>query len=204
MTQYIEDNYPPIRDTGLNTLENASIGGTLAVTGATTLSSTLAVTGASTFTGVATFTAAPVFSAGVAQTVTNQTAATLAPAATASGTLYTLNKADGVAVTLPALAGASGVAFEFVFVTAAAGGNTTITAATGDLLIGGVTAVDTDTSNAVVFDDPDGTDDLIMTFNGTDQGGLAGTYVKVVGISATRWLVTGQNRHSGNFATIFS
>jgi hypothetical protein len=36
MTQYIEEFLPPIQSAGLNTLENVSIGGTLAVTGATT------------------------------------------------------------------------------------------------------------------------------------------------------------------------
>jgi hypothetical protein len=46
MTQYVEDNSAPeVREFGFNTQENASIGGTLAVT------------------GVATFTAAPVFNA---------------------------------------------------------------------------------------------------------------------------------------------
>ena len=43
MTQYIEDVLPPVQSAGLNTLENTSLGGTLAVT------------------GVATFTASPVF-----------------------------------------------------------------------------------------------------------------------------------------------
>lgn len=51
MAQYIEDFLPPIQSAGLNTLENTSLGGTLAVTGASTLASTLAVTGAITATG---------------------------------------------------------------------------------------------------------------------------------------------------------
>jgi hypothetical protein len=37
MAQNIEDFVPPIQSAGLNTLENVTIGGTLAVTGATTL-----------------------------------------------------------------------------------------------------------------------------------------------------------------------
>jgi hypothetical protein len=37
MTIYIEDNLPDIRENGLNTNENVTFGGTLAVTGATTL-----------------------------------------------------------------------------------------------------------------------------------------------------------------------
>ncbi len=37
MTQFIEDFVPPIQSAGLNTQENTAIGGTLTVTGATTL-----------------------------------------------------------------------------------------------------------------------------------------------------------------------
>lgn len=43
MAQYIEEFLPPIQSAGLNTLENVSIGGTLAVTGATSF--TVAPTG---------------------------------------------------------------------------------------------------------------------------------------------------------------
>lgn len=43
MSQYLEDNYPPIRDNGIVTQKNAVIGGTLAVTGATTLTGALTV-----------------------------------------------------------------------------------------------------------------------------------------------------------------
>lgn len=52
MAQYLEDFLPPIQSAGLNTLENTTLGGTLAVTGT------------SVFTGAATFTAAPVFNGG--------------------------------------------------------------------------------------------------------------------------------------------
>ena len=53
MAQYIEQFLPPIMDQGLNTLENTSLGGTLAVTGATTLSSTLSAAGITSTTTVA-------------------------------------------------------------------------------------------------------------------------------------------------------
>jgi hypothetical protein len=41
MTQYIEDNFPPIQSAGLNTQKNVTIGGTLTVTGTTTLASSI-------------------------------------------------------------------------------------------------------------------------------------------------------------------
>lgn len=51
MTQLIEDVLPPIQSAGLNTNKAVAFGSTLAVAGATTLSSTLVVTGAITATG---------------------------------------------------------------------------------------------------------------------------------------------------------
>jgi len=48
MTQYIEEFLPPIQSAGLNTLENASIGGTLAVTGASTFTGAVALNGGAT------------------------------------------------------------------------------------------------------------------------------------------------------------
>lgn len=51
MVQYLESYIPAVMENGLQTLKNASFGGTFGVTGAVTLSSTLAVTGALTVTG---------------------------------------------------------------------------------------------------------------------------------------------------------
>lgn len=92
MAQYIEQFLPPIQSEGLNTQENTSLGGTLAVTGATTLSSTLEVT------GVATFTAAPVFNGGQTVTTVVQSAlvgATVALTAAQSGGLFINRSTSG-------------------------------------------------------------------------------------------------------------
>ena len=69
---------------------NASIGGTLAVTGATSLSSTLV---------------------GQLFPVTSVTDSTLAPTAAQSGTIFSLNRAAGITVTLPAAS--AGIFYEF-------------------------------------------------------------------------------------------
>lgn len=50
MSVKLEEMFNEIQQQGVNTNKNVSFGGTLAVTGATTLSSTLAVTGATSFT----------------------------------------------------------------------------------------------------------------------------------------------------------
>lgn len=91
MTQYIEDFLPPIQSAGLNTNENTVIGGTLAVTGATTMASTLAVT------GVATFTVAPVFNGGLTRSVTQSAlvGATVALTAAQSGGVFINRSTSG-------------------------------------------------------------------------------------------------------------
>lgn len=138
--------------------------------------------------------------------VINLTAATRTVAASESGALFLFNKADGIAVTLPAIA--PGLTYEFFFQTAAAGGSTTITAASGDLLLGTLLMNDTDSSNAVTGARPDGSDDLIMTFNGGTQGGLIGTHIKIEAVGKFgidgRWVVSGISHHSSNVATPFS
>lgn len=133
------------------------------------------------------------------------TASSLAVTLADAGKIYLLNRAAGIAVTLPALAAADvGTFVEFIFVASVTSNTTTITAQTGDLLTGLVVGCDTDTSNAVFLDDPDGSDDLIATFNGGTQGGLVGTRLRFMATTETQWNVTGFNRQSGAVATIFS
>jgi hypothetical protein len=155
-----------------------------------------------TFTGAVTVTGALTGSSTIAGNllVTSVTGATAAP--TTSG-VYVLNRAGGIDVTLPALASASGLHMLFI-----AGTTVTddyiITAATGDLLTGAIINQDTDSSDAVVGFSPDGTDDLIITMNGDSTGGLAGSWIELIGTSATSWFVRGHVRASGNAATPFS
>lgn len=137
--------------------------------------------------------------------VTGGTLALTGLAESTTGTTYMLNKADGIAVTLPAIAAAQiGTRYRFICGVSVSGGSTTITAATGDLLTGSIIAQDTDSSNAVVAASPDGSDDLILTLNGGTQGGLIGSYFDFIATSATSWHVSGVTRHSSNYATNFS
>lgn len=108
MTILIEDNLPNIRQNGLNTDKNTALGGTLAVTGATTMASTLAVT------GVATFTATPVFTAGVPRGFqTDASAATIAVTAAQTGTVFLATKGSATQTyTLPAVA--AGLTYTFI------------------------------------------------------------------------------------------
>jgi hypothetical protein len=125
-------------------------------------------------------------------------------AATASGTQYNFNRAAGVAVTLPAVTAAEvGVFFDFYFETTATGDHT-ITAAAADILFGGVRIEDFDTANTGSYFAADGSDDLIITMNGTTTGGKKGSYLRVTCSSATSWTVQGNLFGDGTLATPFS
>ena len=85
MAQNIEDFLPPIQSAGLNTLEDTSLGGTLAVTGA------------SNFTGTATFATTPVVTAGIKRTVAQSAlvGATVALTAADSGSVLINRSTSG-------------------------------------------------------------------------------------------------------------
>ncbi len=90
MTVYIEDYTPVVKYQGLNTLKNASFGGTVSVTGTTTLANTV-ITGTLNATGASVRTYVPV--------AVNATA-TLTAAQVASGYI-TSTSAAAVTMTLP-------------------------------------------------------------------------------------------------------
>lgn len=109
MAQYIEDYLPPIQDQGLNTLENASIGGTLGVTGASTF------TGAITANGGITGTAAIPLTYGTVYPIVNPNGTPVAYTGDATLVAADLNKnvtntgASGtVVLSLPAVTGLTG------------------------------------------------------------------------------------------------
>lgn len=104
---------------------------------------------------------------------------------------------------LPAItADNMGIWYEFVVTTTAT--SLTITADTGDLLTGGVSVMSTTAGAENDAFSADGTDDLIITMNGTTQGGIIGSTVTLVAAGATQWLVTGNLIGSGTIVTPFS
>lgn len=128
-----------------------------------------------------------------------------------SGVLFVSELAAGLDIVLPALANVDiGTFFEFAWKTTVATTASTITAAAGDLLFGGVWVVDFDaaydsaTRDAMWFA-PDGSDDLILTLtSGNTTGGRTGSSVRFVAISATAWWVTGVLAGNGTIVTPFS
>ncbi len=109
---YIERYLPGVLQSGgIKTKLPITLSGTAANL---SVGGTLAVTGTSAFTGVATFTATPVFTAGVPRGFqTDASAATIAVAATQTGTVFLATKGSATQTyTLPAVA--AGLTYTFI------------------------------------------------------------------------------------------
>lgn len=198
MAVLIENYIPAVMYHGLNTNKAVDFGSTLAVTGATTLASTLAVTGAATFASTVDM------SAGAVKMKRNVLASSGNTTMTAgmSGSIMLLDGA-GVDYTLPAI-GAGDIGMEFWFVTTVTATDQTITAGAADLLTGGVMCMSTSAGVENDAFSPDVSDDLIITMNGTTQGGIIGSTWHLIAISATRWYCDGTTIGSGTLVTPFS
>lgn len=118
-----------------------------------------------------------------------------------SGSLILIDDATQAFV-LPALTATEvGIVYEFCSTVAAT--TTTITAGAADLLVGGLAIVTASVPAADHFQ-PDGSDDLVITMNGTTQGGMVGSRLRLEAISATRWLVSGTLLGTSTVITPFS
>ena len=120
----------------------------------------------------------------------------------AAGREYIVNDADGAAIVLPSAV--EGARITIVIGTLVTSNTTTITAQSGDLLKGYAFLEATDAANNKSFFAPDGSDDLIITLNGSTKGGLVGDKIELVGISDTEWRVRATLSHTGTAATPFS
>lgn len=122
-----------------------------------------------------------------------------------SGRVILVDDAAGLDFTLPALAAADiGVHYKFVVTVTITSNNFRVTAASGDLLAGALPIVDFDTANTLTYFTPDGSDDLVLTCNGSTTGGKKGSWVEFIATSATQWVVTGVLYGDGTLATPFS
>lgn len=121
-----------------------------------------------------------------------------------SGSLCYFDRAAGIVYTLPT-APAPGTHFDFVVAnTITSNAAKVITGAGTELLTGGYTNVDTDTSNAVAVFTANGTTHVAVTMNGTTTGGIFGTKLRFTCLSATRWMVEGFVQGNGVVATAFA
>lgn len=137
------------------------------------------------------------------QNVISGSGATRTLNANESGSLCLFDRAAGIVFTLPTAK--AGTYFDFAVSTSVTSNAAkVITAAGTELLIGGYTNVDTDTSNAVAAFDGNGSTHVAVSMNGTTTGGLQGTKLRFTCLSDTRWIVEGIVRGSGTVATAFA
>lgn len=154
------------------------------------------------FTGDAT---GNVTGAVLATTPVNATASTLTVTqATHGGRVVTLNRAAGIAVTLPAASG-SGTVYTFVIGTTVTSNTTTIKVANSSDAFQGGSMVISDDAGAPVkgFVAAAASDDTV-TFNGTTTGGYAGDRVIVIDIATNLFHVNIVGKATGTEATPFS
>ena len=130
--------------------------------------------------------------------------ATRTLAANESGALCKFDRAAGIVYTLPT-APISGTFYDFVVETSVTSNAAKILTGAGtELLIGGYTNVDTDTSNAVAAFTGNGSTHVSVSMNGTTTGGLLGTKLRFTCLSSTKWMVEGVVMGSGTVATAFA
>ena len=120
-----------------------------------------------------------------------------------SGSVALFDRAAGIVYTLPTAK--PGTHFDFVVTTTVTSNAAkVITAAGTELLIGGYTSVDTDTSNAVAAFTANGSTHVSVSMNGTTTGAVAGTKLRFTCLSSTRWMVEGIVQGTGVVATAFA
>jgi predicted RecA/RadA family phage recombinase len=134
--------------------------------------------------------------------VVNVTAATLTvTAAKHAGKVVTLNKADGIAVTLPAASG-TGNTYKFFVGTTVSSVGTTIKVVGNDTMVGSAINAADGGATAAMFE-ASGTDDTI-TMDGSTTGGIKGDFVELIDVAADLWSVRVTGSATGSEATPFS
>ena len=118
------------------------------------------------------------------------------------GTEYIVNDGNGGAIVLPNTAVGKRIT---IILGTILTGNLTITAAATNQLFKGYAIMEaTDVANNKTLFQPDGTDDDVITLNGSTTGGLVGDKIELVGISSTEWRVRATMSHTGAAANPFS
>lgn len=130
------------------------------------------------------------------------TAATLTVTSASAGKVIPLNRAAGIAVTLPAAAG-TGAEYRFYIGTTITSNSTTIKVANASDIMSGTAIVANDTdASASIFETAADSDTI--TFNGTTTGGVKGAWVELVDVATNNWWVRITGAATGSEATPFS
>lgn len=113
-----------------------------------------------------------------------------------------LDRAAGIAVTLPASTG-SGITYEFIVGTTITSNSTTIKVANATDVMNGFAVQSQDAGATVQMFEAAASDDTI-TFNGTTTGGIIGDRVELCDMKAGFWAVRVMAAGTGTEATCFS
>ena len=145
---------------------------------------------------------------GLKQPVTSANASVAANVATPN-TIYVFGDADGATVTLPDSGSGTelGKTYEFVTtVTATSNAHKIVcTDTTNERIMGSVTMVDTDSSDAVrVFSSQYSAENSAISMNGSTTGGVAGTKIKITNVATDIWIAEAVILHTGDVATPFA
>lgn len=134
--------------------------------------------------------------------IVNVTTGTLAISeATHDGKIITLNKADGIAVTLPAATG-SGLKLMFILGTTITSSATTIKVTGNDIMLGNAMMCADGGDTVVGFECASDTDTI--SFNGSTTGGIKGDKIELVDIATDTWFVKVRGSATGSEDTPFS
>lgn len=135
--------------------------------------------------------------------VVDGTAATLTVTQAAhSGQTITLNRAAGIAVTLPTAAG-TGAVYRFFIGTTVTSNTTTIKVGSAAETMSGVAIVLQDGGDTAVGFETASTTDTI-TLNGSTTGGILGDFIEVIDVAANKYYVRVNSSATGTEATPFS
>ncbi len=133
--------------------------------------------------------------------VSNVTTATKTVGSGEIGKLITLNRAAGIAVTLPAATG-SGAVYKFFVGTTVTSNTITITRAGNDTIFGTAVMVTDGASDAILGFEAAGS--TVITLNGTTKGGIKGDLITLIDAATDVWSVDMQASATGSVVTPFS
>ena len=133
--------------------------------------------------------------------ISSITSATKSVESTDSGTVYTLNRAAGIVVTLPTAA--AGINYTFIVGTTFTGAGQITADNASDLLSGFAYIFDpaTATDNNTFI--PDGSDDVTIDLGTAGQGWLVGGIIRLVATTAAVWHCEAYLHGDGTLATPF-
>jgi len=133
--------------------------------------------------------------------VSSITSATKSVESTDSGTVFTLNRAAGIVVTLPTAA--AGYNYTFIVGTTFTGAGQINTDNSSDLFSGFATIFDPATATDTNTFIPDASNDDTIDLGAATQGWLVGGIIRLVAISASVWHCEAFLHGDGTLATPF-